>query len=126
MVLSFAVGGFACFLMIFLQHSSAGLRTVLAMVGKTAITSAFSIVYVWPLELFPTSLRSGAMGIQSFSSRVGAIVAPLVLLMGQPPSPVPYIVFTIPAILAAILTSRLPETRGKPMPDSVSEISSDY
>jgi len=126
MVLSFSVGGVACGLMIFLQKAPAGARTVMAMIGKTAITSAFSIVYVWPLELFPTALRSGAMGIQSFSSRVGAIIAPLVLLMGQPPSPVPYIVFTLPAILAAILTARLPETRGLPMPDSLAEITSSY
>ena len=52
----------------------------------------FIFVKCRSLELFPTSLRSGAMGIQSFSSNVGAIIAPLVLLMGQPPSPIPYIV----------------------------------
>lgn len=79
------------------------MMTSQAMIGKTAITSAFSIVYVWPLELFPTALRSGAMGIQSFSSRVGAIIAPLVLLMGQPPSPVPYVTTLPPSPLSSAL-----------------------
>lgn len=95
------------------------MMTSQAMIGKTAITSAFSIVYVWPLELFPTALRSGAMGIQSFSSRVGAIIAPLVLLMGQPPSPVPYVTTLPPSPLSsALFFGQLEDTRCWVVPPS--------
>eukprot|EP00041_Stephanoeca_diplocostata_P033461 m.1106773 g.1106773 ORF g.1106773 m.1106773 type:complete len:164 (-) comp24345_c0_seq20:4511-5002(-) len=44
---------------------------------------AFAIVYVYPVELFPTSARSGAIGLSSMCSRMGGILAPQMILLQQ-------------------------------------------
>jgi hypothetical protein len=49
--------------MMVLLHAPDGLKTFVAMVGKGAITGAFAICYLWPMELFPTPVRSLAIGL---------------------------------------------------------------
>merc|ERR1712046_110868 len=60
------------------------LRTVVAMIGKFAVGCAFIILFLYGAELFPASVRSLAMGSQSTSARVGAIIAPMVLSSPSP------------------------------------------
>ncbi len=46
------------------------------MVGKFCVSAAFAIVYVYTAEMYPTSVRSVAVGSGSFWARVGGVVAP--------------------------------------------------
>lgn len=50
----------------------------LAMIGRFLMTVNFGTTYVFTAELFPTPLRSSAMGTSSMFSRVGGILAPFV------------------------------------------------
>ena len=45
------------------------------------ISAAFAIVYLLPVELIPTGLRVGSMGISSMFSRFGGILAPFVRIV---------------------------------------------
>lgn len=51
-------------------------QLVLYLVGKFAITSSFSILYVYTTEIFPTSMRNGLMSTCSMIGRVGSMLAP--------------------------------------------------
>lgn len=55
----------------------------LAMLGKFGITSAFAMLYVFTAELYPTLVRNMAVGVASMASRVGSIIAPYFVYLGE-------------------------------------------
>lgn len=52
--------------------------TVLAMLGKLAVTGAYSAAYVITAELYPTSIRQVALSVAATVGRVGGVFAPFV------------------------------------------------
>ena len=52
--------------------------TVLSMVGKAASALCFGVNYQYSGEMFPTQMRSSAIGVCSMIARIGAIAAPQV------------------------------------------------
>lgn len=46
------------------------------MVGKFGITSAYSMVYVYTAELYPTVVRNMGVGVSSTASRLVTILSP--------------------------------------------------
>jgi len=59
-----------------------GLQRFFAMAGRFGTSAAFTVSYIYTAELFPTVVRSIAMGCTSVSARAGGIVAPIVVLLG--------------------------------------------
>ena len=53
-------------------------RTMLFLVGKLFISCCFAGIYSFTSELFPTTVRSAAMGLCSTSGRIGGIMAPII------------------------------------------------
>lgn len=53
------------------------------MLGKFGITSAFSIVYVYTAELYPTVVRNMGVGASSMASRLGSILSPYFVYLGK-------------------------------------------
>ena len=53
-------------------------RTVLFLVGKLFISCCFAGIYSFTSELFPTTVRSAAMGLCSTCGRIGGIMAPII------------------------------------------------
>ena len=51
------------------------------MLGKGFVVISFSGIYIYTSELFPTPVRSAAMGTAVLAARIGGLVAPL---MGVP------------------------------------------
>lgn len=70
------------------------------MTGKFGFTIAFSIVYIYTAEIYPTVLRNVGMGMCSSAARIGSIIAPYVIYLGL------YLVFSFHFmnILLIILT----------------------
>lgn len=54
----------------------------LEMTGKFGFTMAFSIVYIYTAEIYPTVLRNVGMGMCSSAARIGSITAPYVIYLG--------------------------------------------
>ena len=48
----------------------------LSLVGKFAATGAFNLIYIQTAELFPTVVRTTALGLCSAAARLGSIIAP--------------------------------------------------
>ncbi len=70
------IGGISCIIPIFLPESYRWLITVLTVFGRSNISAAFSLIYVYSVEIFPTVLRSSGLGMCSMCSRIGGILAP--------------------------------------------------
>ena len=54
---------------------------VLANIGKLGASAAFSIVYIFTAEIFPTVVRSASVGTCSMCARVGALLASPIMLL---------------------------------------------
>ncbi|XP_070595400.1 solute carrier family 22 member 4 [Erythrolamprus reginae] len=98
------------------------LSLILVMLGKFGVTSAFSMLYVYTAELYPTIVRNMAVGSTSMSSRVGSIIAPYFVFLGAYGKFLPYILMGSLTLLIAVLTLFLPESYGKPLPETFDEM----
>ncbi|XP_064131348.1 solute carrier family 22 member 4 isoform X4 [Loxodonta africana] len=94
----------------------------LAMLGKYGITSAFSMLYVFTAELYPTLVRNMAVGITSMASRVGSIVAPYFVYLGAYNRILPYIVMGSLTVLIGIITLFFPESFGTTLPETFEQM----
>ena len=50
--------------------------TILSLIGKAGSTAAFNLMYIYTAELFPTEIRTLAMGVCNLSSRISGMAAP--------------------------------------------------
>ncbi|XP_041118061.1 solute carrier family 22 member 5-like [Polyodon spathula] len=98
------------------------LSTVLAMAGKFGITAAFSIVYVFAAELFPTVVRNMGVGACSMASRTGSILSPYIAFIGTYNKILPYILMGSITVVVGLLSLLLPETQGQPLPEKISQV----
>nr|KAF6463119.1 solute carrier family 22 member 16 [Molossus molossus] len=85
------------------------------MAGKFAIGSAFGLIYLYTAELYPTMIRTQAMGSGSMVSRAGSIIAPLCIYLSSVWIFMPQLLVGILAFVSGMLTLKLPETLGKPL-----------
>uniref|UniRef100_A0A3P9DJ99 Solute carrier family 22 member 5 n=1 Tax=Maylandia zebra TaxID=106582 RepID=A0A3P9DJ99_9CICH len=88
---------------------------VLALVGKTGVSAAYCFIYVFFTELMPTVVRNMGLGICATAARIGAIICPYLLYMGN--KILPYIIFGTASIMAAAVSMLLPDTRNSKLPD---------
>ena len=102
--------------------STFGPAQAAALAGKFAVSAAFSLVFVYCAELFPTSVRNLAVGLSSTAARVGGVAAPAVVLLGTVDKQLPTLVFASAALLSGAYCCTLPETRGRPSPETIEEI----
>ncbi|XP_070348415.1 solute carrier family 22 member 13 [Equus asinus] len=116
------LGGIMCIAIIFVPADLPVVVTVLAVVGKFATAAAFTISYVYSAELFPTIIRQTGMGLVGIFSRIGGILTPLVILLGDYQEAVPMIIYGTLPIVAGLLCILLPETRGQPLKDTIEDL----
>ncbi|NXC54774.1 S22A5 protein, partial [Aleadryas rufinucha] len=98
------------------------LSILLVMLGKFGITSAFSMVYVYTAELYPTVVRNMGVGASSMASRLGSILSPYFVYLGAYDRFLPYILMGSLTVLSGILTLFLPESYGMPLPDTIDQM----
>ncbi|WIA41778.1 hypothetical protein OEZ86_009112 [Tetradesmus obliquus] len=84
---------------------------------------------IYTAELLPTNCRSTIMGVCSQASRLGSLVAPFLLMLGNQlglagHSQVffPFMVFGSLAVLGGVLTIFMPETLGAAMPENAEDL----
>ncbi|XP_051699256.2 solute carrier family 22 member 4 isoform X1 [Oryctolagus cuniculus] len=94
----------------------------LVMLGKFGVTSAFSMLYVFTAELYPTLVRNMAVGVTSMASRVGSIVAPYFVYLGAYNRMLPYIVMGSLTVFIGIVTLFFPESFGMTLPETLDQM----
>jgi len=95
--------------------------TVFALLGKMAVSGSFAIVYNYTAELYPTSVRSTAVGLGSTAARIGSIITPFTLQLQDTIPWLTSVIFGSLALMASGLSLYFPETSGKQLPTSLEE-----
>ncbi|XP_077901874.1 solute carrier family 22 member 12 isoform X1 [Ictidomys tridecemlineatus] len=103
-------------------HEMGALRSALAVLGLGALGASFTCVSIFLSELFPTVLRMTAVGLGQMAARGGAILGPLVLLLGVYGPSLPLLVHGTVPLLSGLAALLLPETQNLPLPDTIHDI----
>lgn len=120
LALTMILAGVACVGAGFIQNENiAWMTTALALTGKMFIAASFAVVYNYAAELFPTVARNTGIGISSMAARVGGIIAPQIALLDNIASYMSVLVMGSMGLVAGSLGFLLPETKGKPLPDTM-------
>lgn len=115
------LGSFACILIIVVPDNIQALTIALSMIGKFSIAIAFGLIYLYTCELYPTIIRSLAVGSGSMMCRVGSVVAPFCVYLADVWQYLPQLIVGILAFIIGVLTFLLPETLGKPLTSTLEE-----
>nr|XP_034326870.1 solute carrier family 22 member 5-like [Crassostrea gigas] len=102
------------------------LATFFVVMGKYGITGAFSSVFLFTSELYPTNLRNSGYGFACAFAGIGGALAPFANTFHSYVAWGPGVVFSIMCFLSAIMTFHLPETRGRELPTSIEELKTWY
>ena len=92
-----------------------------SLIGKMMASASYAIVYQYTAELYPTSIRSTAVGNCSAVARFGAIFSLMVDLLADIWKPLPLVLMGSSAVLSGLLATFLPETTGLPLPNTMEE-----
>uniref|UniRef100_A0A8C6YZ21 Solute carrier family 22 member 7 n=1 Tax=Nothoprocta perdicaria TaxID=30464 RepID=A0A8C6YZ21_NOTPE len=98
------------------------LRSVVAVMGKGFSESAFTTVFLYTSELYPTVLRQSGMGYTSFVARLGGALAPLVFLLDSVWPPLPEVTYCGVAACCGSVAFLLPETLHARLPEGVEDV----
>ncbi|KAL0883589.1 hypothetical protein ABMA27_015740 [Loxostege sticticalis] len=93
-------------------------RVVVACICNCFFFISFIIVFLFGVELFPTTIRNSVLGFLSFISRVGQIVAPQINSL---PATASGGIFGAMAIIGSLLCYPLPETKNTELPSSLED-----
>lgn len=126
LIFSSILSGCACLLYEAVPSSMTSLQTVLFLIGKFGVTSAFTTVYLYTSELFPTSVRNLCLGLSSMTGRVGAIISPYVVSLGVTTGLLwlPMVTFGVAGITSGLTLFFLNETKGLPLPHTLDDAES--
>ncbi|XP_059047546.1 organic cation transporter protein-like [Achroia grisella] len=95
-------------------------KLVSGAIAAACAAGAFSTMYIFTSELFPTVARNMAIGASSTCSRLGSMIAPFIAgykgALWLPPT-----IFSLVPLLAVLACLCLPETKGKKLADHLDE-----
>lgn len=100
-----------------LKNKSMDFSIPLSLFGRFCANCSYTILNLFSAEQFPTVVRGVGVGFTLVISRIGTILAPYILLIG------PYypLFFGIAALVAGLSAFVLPETLGKPLPETIAD-----
>ncbi|NXO50332.1 S22A7 protein, partial [Aramus guarauna] len=98
------------------------LRSVVAIMGKGLSEAAFTTVFLYTSELYPTVLRQNGMGYTSFVARLGGALAPLVFLLDEVWRSLPEVTYCGVAVCCGSVAFLLPETLNVHLPEGIEDI----
>ncbi|XP_033270976.1 solute carrier family 22 member 9 isoform X1 [Orcinus orca] len=98
------------------------LRVALSTLGIAVSSMALMCSFAHGNELVPTIVRVTASGFMGIASNIGAALAPLLMILTVYSPHLPWIIYGVCSILAGLVVPLLPETRNKPLPDSIQDV----
>lgn len=117
-----AINAVACLGTEFLVANYSMVRTLLYFVGKSGVTTSYTVLFIYTSEMFPTAMRQTFMNSCSSFSAIGSVLAQQVpLLAAAVWAPLPMLLFGGTAMMASGLVLLLPETLNRRLPDTVED-----
>ncbi|KAK4749032.1 hypothetical protein SAY87_026481 [Trapa incisa] len=96
-------------------------QLVIEGIGFMACSIAFDVLYIFCVELFPTSVRNFAVSLVGQAQMLGASVAPLLVVVGRMSPVVSFLIFGVLSIISGSLSLWLPETRNAPLYETLKQ-----
>ncbi|XP_047317472.1 organic cation/carnitine transporter 3 [Impatiens glandulifera] len=97
-------------------------KMVMQLVSFFSACTAFDVLLIYTLELFPTSVRNSAVSLVRQALVFGGVFSPLLVAVGRKDGGfVSYVVFGISIGICGLFTMWLPETRGEVICDTMDE-----
>lgn len=108
------------FLLAVICTEADNLKLLFAMFGRFGISAVYVVITLHTAELFPTDVRSSALGTCVTVAHIGSIIAPYIVdLLGAIASYIPNTICGTLALCAGLLVLLLPETKDKHLTDHV-------
>ncbi|PVH32606.1 hypothetical protein PAHAL_9G441000 [Panicum hallii] len=121
-VVALAASAGACSLACAAIPRGAGAARMAAELVSFFVTcTAYDLILIYAIELFPTSVRNSAVGLVRQAMVLGGVAAPMLVALGRERSIWSFGVFGLAIGGAGIFAACLPETRGKTMSDTMEE-----
>ena len=95
---------------------------LLATIGTVLCETAFGDGYTYTKELFPTGLRTTALGMGSAGARVGSLSSPFIAMLDAYSPVLPLVIYGSIVLLSGIVSLWLwPETKDLRLPETLEE-----
>ncbi|XP_046500064.1 solute carrier family 22 member 10-like [Equus quagga] len=114
--------GFSILANMFVPQEMQTLRVVLASVGIGSSAAPTISTAVHMVELIPTVLRARSSGLDIVAGRIGAALAPLLMILIVYLPTLPWIVCGAFPIISGLVVFFLPETRNQPLLDTIQDV----
>ena len=106
------------------KHSTVA-TVIISQLGKFAVSASLAVTWIFISELFPTSIRTGANGVATAVSRLGAITAPIIdSSIGEQYLPITFYIYGSLALVVLFFILLLPETKNIALDDVINELNS--
>ena len=89
--------------------------------GRIFSESAAYTCWFYTAELYPTNLRSQALGLCSSSARVFGMSSAFIPKLATVWGPLPMLLICVPTTAAGLMARRLPETKDASLPETLEE-----
>ena len=119
LTISHTILGWSCIGLAFIPSENRYAVLVVYILANIVASVSFNLVYLMTCELYPTNLRSQAVGSASTISRVFCAVAPYLGLLAKIYRPLPMLVIGVVILISAVLSFFLPETYRKKLPQTM-------
>ena len=120
--LLFLIFGTCCITLAFMPGEQKTVILILYLAGKMSAGIGFAMVWFVTAELYPTNMRSQALGTCSMFARVAGLISPFVSALAYYWKPLPMLILGSPLLLAAFLSYfYLPETGEADLPQNLQE-----
>ncbi|XP_074846385.1 solute carrier family 22 member 2-like isoform X2 [Carettochelys insculpta] len=116
------VAGAACLVTAFVPDTIHWLKMTAACLGRMGITMCYEMVCLVNAELYPTFLRNLGVLVCSSMCDIGGIITPFIVYrLAEVWHELPLVVFAVVGLIAVGLVLLLPETKGKPLPETIED-----
>ncbi|XP_041376634.1 organic cation transporter protein-like [Gigantopelta aegis] len=105
------------------SHTTGIVQTVFSLAGRFFISASFNAIWIYTPELFPTNIRNIGVGMGSSAARIGGMASPFFSSLAQVAIWAPGAILSAACLLVPFLMTCLPETAGRELPQTISEVS---
>ncbi|XP_061480279.1 solute carrier family 22 member 2-like isoform X3 [Rhineura floridana] len=114
--------GTACLITALVPEDLYWLKMTAACLGRMGITMCYEMVCLVNAELYPTFLRNLGVLVCSSMCDIGGIITPFIVYrLADVWHELPLIVFAVIGLVDGGLVLLLPETKGKPLPETIED-----
>ena len=111
--------GICCIVLAFIPKENTIGVLIVYLTSIVLAGTNFTTIYYYTGELYPTNLRSQAVGFLSMIARIFCLCAPQLGVLAQIWQPFPMVIIGIPIIISGLVIFLLPSTHKRELPGSI-------